>query len=63
LIVSASFSAMGGAGVCGIEFLWIYLVGIVDICIGRVMYFRPAMTSVAEVFLRRARVRPGSAGL
>ena len=32
---SASFSAMGGAGVCGIEFLWIYLAGIVDICIGR----------------------------
>jgi len=32
---SASFSAMGGAGVCGIGFLWIYLAGIVDICIGR----------------------------
>jgi hypothetical protein len=32
---SASFSAMGGAIVCGIVFLLIYLAGIVDICIGR----------------------------
>ena len=32
---SASFSAMGGAGVCGIGSLLIYLAGIVDICIGR----------------------------
>jgi hypothetical protein len=31
---SASFSAIGGAGVCGIEYLLIYLAGIVDICIG-----------------------------
>ena len=32
---SASFSAMGGAVVCCIASLWIYLAGIVDICIGR----------------------------
>ena len=32
---SASFSAMGGAVVCGMESLLIYLAGIVDICIGR----------------------------
>ena len=24
---------MGGAGVCGTEFLWIHLAGIVDICV------------------------------
>jgi len=37
---------MGGAGVCGIEFLLIYLAGIVDICIGRAA--RLAQLGVSE---------------
>ena len=45
---SASFSAIGGAGVCGIESLLIYMAGIVDICIGRVMYFRSAICEASS---------------